>query len=103
MEPAPPEHLDDVLEALTGQHAPFPRALDGFDFPADGLGCSQLNELLLLLGYDRVTDAFFQFLAPSQIRSFQDLKAGVERARQLSLLTAVRLKVEQNQLVAGIE
>jgi hypothetical protein len=111
MEPAPPEHLDDVLEALTGQHAPFPRALDGFDFPADGLGCSQLNELLLLLGYDRVTDAFFQFLVdgtldykpPSQIRSFQDLKAGVERARQLSLLFFGNVKFGFKKLARDVD
>lgn len=59
-----------------------------------GLGISQLNELLLLLGFDRVTRAFFQFLidgsteykAGSAIQTFEDFEAGVDRFRKLGLL-----------------
>ena len=63
-------------------------------FPKSGLGYSQLNELLLLLGYDRVTHSFFQFLVDGTLEyrsgcgleSIEDLEVGVERARKLSLL-----------------
>jgi hypothetical protein len=53
-----------LLEALTGQTPPLAKEFCEVapQFPAEGLGYSQLNELLLLLGYDRVTQAFFQFL-----------------------------------------
>jgi hypothetical protein len=88
------QNLGELLEALTGQRPPFCEAADAVIFPSAGLGYSQLNELLLLVGYDRVSHAFFQFLVDgtldyepaSQIRSFRDLEIGVERARKMSLL-----------------
>jgi hypothetical protein len=87
--------LGTLLQALTGHPPPLPPALDILpQFPAGGLGYSQLNELLLLLGYDRVTHSFFQFLVDGTLeykpggglRSLDSLAAGVERARILSLL-----------------
>lgn len=59
-----------------------------------GLGFSQFNELLLMMGYDRVTNAFFQFLVDgsieynlnSSIQSYEELKNGVDRFRKLALL-----------------
>ncbi|GAP43951.1 hypothetical protein TBC1_112110 [Lentimicrobium saccharophilum] len=33
----------------------------------DGLGYSQFNEVLLLLGYNRVADFFFQFLVTEEL------------------------------------
>jgi len=59
-----------------------------------GLGYSQLNELLLLLGFDRVTHAFFQFLRDGAVEyvdggaiaSFEQLEEGVDRFRALGLL-----------------
>jgi len=87
--------IGQVLEALTGQRPPRPEALDAIrSFPGNGLGYSQLNELLLLLGYDRITHAFFQFLVDgtldympgSGLQSLSDLEAGVDRARKLALL-----------------
>ncbi|MBZ5720629.1 MAG: hypothetical protein LAO03_09635 [Acidobacteriia bacterium] len=89
------ETIAKLLEALTGQRAPLSQGLDRISsFPKTGLGYSQLNELLLLFGYDRVTRTFFQFLADGTldykpgcaIRSIQEFETGVERARQLSLL-----------------
>jgi len=89
------EIIARLLEALTGQRAPLPEGRDGISsFPKSGLGYSQLNELLLLFGYDRVTRTFFQFLADGTldykpgcaIRSIEEFQTGVERARQLSLL-----------------
>src|SRR5689334_9472556 len=87
--------LFNLLEALTGQCPPIPHAAPIIaGFPSSGLGYSQLNELLLMLGYDRVTHAFFQFLVDdtldyrpgSSIRSIEAFREGVDRARQLSLL-----------------
>ena len=37
-------------------------AISALEPGGGGLGYSQLNELLLLLGFDRVTRTFFQFL-----------------------------------------
>jgi hypothetical protein len=53
-----------------------------------------LNELLLLLGFDRVGPEFFQFLVDgttdyesgSSFRSFEALEAAVDRFEQMSLL-----------------
>ena len=90
-----PPTLGQLLEALTGQRPPLSPALDVLpSFPEGGLGYSQLNELLLLLGYDRVTHSFFQFLVDDTLeyrpgcglRSIEDLEVGVERVRKLSLL-----------------
>jgi len=89
------QNLTEILEALTGQRPPLLHSLTTVpSFPRNGLGYSQLNELLLLLGYDRVTHAFFQYLVDEtldyqpgcELRSIEELQAAVERARQLSLL-----------------
>ena len=62
------EHdLKQLLEDLTGQAVPFgskacESMLHLFEEGQSGLGYSQLNELLLTLGYDRVTHSFFQYL-----------------------------------------
>lgn len=58
------------------------------------LGHSQFNEILLLLGFDRVYPGFFQYLVDgtidykdgSAIESLQALEKGVERFRTLALL-----------------
>lgn len=93
MPPSESERLAELLAALTGQRAPLaPSAIPAF--PASGLGLSQLNELLLLFGYDRVTHAFFQFLVDGTleykpgggIKSIEDFESGIERSRKLSLL-----------------
>jgi hypothetical protein len=59
-----------------------------------GMGYSQFNELLLLLGFDRVSHAFFQLLVDntllyesgSAIQSIKQLRDGVDRARTMALL-----------------
>lgn len=89
------ERLVELLEMLTGQKPPLCDVSDLAPcFPKSGLGYSQLNELLLLLGYDRITHSFFQFLVDGTldyrpgcaVLSIVDLESGVERARRLSLL-----------------
>lgn len=99
-----PEALQKSLEDLVGQDCILQSVLDGRTLPtsaadvlasgSSGLGYSQLNELLLLLGFDRVTHAFFQFLIDgttqyqdgAAIASFKQLEDGVARFRSLGLL-----------------
>jgi len=90
--------LKRAIEDLTGQKAPLGRDLP--DAAARllakdvGLGFGQLNELLLLLGYDRVCSAFFQYLVNGEteytpgtaIFSLEDFRAGVDRFRKIALL-----------------
>jgi hypothetical protein len=91
--------LRALLERLVGQPAVLhcvvlPESATEALTPDTGLGVSQLNELLLLLGFDRVTRSFFQYLVDgtldysdgSAIKSFDALEEGVNRFRQLGLL-----------------
>lgn len=60
-------YLRDLIERLTGQAIPIDRGPELFEeatalLEGDGMGFSQLNELLLYLGYDRVDKPFFQYL-----------------------------------------
>jgi hypothetical protein len=105
--PAPsltPQDLLRTLEKLVGQRCVLQTVIDGRELPAlavqvlapegSGLGYSQLNELLLLLGFDRVTHTFFQFLIDgtteytdgAAIGTFEQLEMGVDRFRSLGLL-----------------
>lgn len=60
----------------------------------NGIGYSQFNEVLLLLGYDRIENYFFQFLVSgenkyvlgSTFKSIDDLKEGIDRFSKLALL-----------------
>ena len=86
-----------ILADLTGQDAPFGR---DFDVPTEqvvkgsGLGYSQFNELLLLVGYDRVSPVFFQFLVDgtaeyrpgAAVNSLAEMRKGVDRFRVLAIL-----------------
>ena len=63
-------------------------------FEGAGIGYSQFNELLLLLGRDRVSPSFFRFLVDGAteyeggeaVESLQALREGVDRFRKLALL-----------------
>ena len=88
----------ELLEDLTGQKPPFPspepaeRALA--QFAGDGIGHSQLNELLLLLGYDRVSPNFFQYLVDggvvykpnASIGSLEQLHRATQQFQLVALL-----------------
>ncbi|MBI4581639.1 MAG: hypothetical protein HY718_18225 [Planctomycetes bacterium] len=91
------ETLSDLLADLTGQEAAFQRDVDGAAsklLASSGLGYSQLNELLLLLGYDRVSREFFQYLVDGRsgyepgaaFKSLDEMRTGVDRFRQLAIL-----------------
>lgn len=88
---SPLEELRQILERLAGQRAPFttpiPDRVADLLQPSEGLGYSQLNELLLLMGFDRITKAFFQYLIDgtttysdgAAFRTLEELAKGVER------------------------
>lgn len=87
-----------MLEELAGQPAPFSahvpeKALQDIESPGVELGYSQLNELLLLFGFDRITHAFFRFLidgstdyTPGDALSLEQLERGVKRFREIAVL-----------------
>lgn len=95
-----PDSLETVLADLTGQDISFRQSLAALSaatdelFGGDGMGCSQLNELLLFLGYDRLSREFFQFLLDGTAEykpgaAFNDLsqlRNGVDRFRQIAIL-----------------
>lgn len=63
-----PDTAASILEDLTGQKQPFAANLEeavAMLLGGSGLGHSQLNELLLTYGYDRVSTDFFQYLIDS--------------------------------------
>ena len=92
------QEILELIEKLTGQDRPLERNVPEassrlLSEGGGGLGHSQFNELLLTLGYDRVTHAFFQFLVSgettytsgSAFRSAKQLQEGVERFRKLGM------------------
>lgn len=97
MDPASAE-LVRLLEDLTGQRVPLPsstatravkKALELLTGDGRALGYSQLNELFLLLGYDRITPEFFRYIAggpDAYLDSMDQFREGVDRFRKLALL-----------------
>ena len=91
------DSICSILADLTGEAEPpekqFETETQGA-LSGTGLGYSQFNELLLLLGYDRVTESFFQFLVDGSteyksgaaFRSLKNLREGVDRFRKLAML-----------------
>ena len=98
------------LEKLAGERAPVQREIPQRAvevlISGAGIGFSQFNELLLLLGFDRVSQSFFGFIAtgdvhylPGQaIESFRDLQQGVERFQILGMLAYGNVKFAFKQL-----
>ncbi len=107
--------LFPLIEKLTGQVIPFPeyqeKIRDYLPFKDPGLGHCEFNELMLTLGYDRVTreffDCFFADVAgtdPYQIRlpdpqnarvavvSLEQFEQGVDRFRKCAALLYGNIK-----------
>ncbi|QQE13453.1 hypothetical protein JD969_08355 [Planctomycetota bacterium] len=93
----------DLLRQLTGQKAEFDRQLsDKVDdlLSGSGVGYSQFNEMLLLLGYDRVSPSFFRFLIDGDTEyvggeafaSLEDMGKGIDRFRKLAILNYGNVK-----------
>lgn len=85
-DPLPLESLDTIKGFL--------------DSANDGLGYSQFNEVLLILGYDRICPEFFDFLcigsanpdANSRLDNTKQLEDGVARFRHLALFAFGNVK-----------
>jgi hypothetical protein len=98
------EQLVQLLERLTGEPVPQTNLLETLELSigpgGKGLGYSQLNELLLLAGLDRVTHAFFAYLLDgttdykvgSAFESIDALDAGIVRFRTTALLAYGNVK-----------
>lgn len=91
------QETQTLLESLAGQPAPIDGAPAGLEILGSTdarLGYSQLNELLLLFGFDRITHSFFQFLVDGQTEyvpgqafsSVEQLRDGIDRFRELAVL-----------------
>ena len=94
------EELGTIIEDLTGQNFPLGKpiptaAIALLTAPkSKGLGYSQFNELLVYLGYDRVSHAFFQFLvnqtteykSRASLNSLAQFRSGVDEFRKVALL-----------------
>jgi hypothetical protein len=87
----------ELIQQLTGQDPPLrsnASARAKFLIETSGLGHSQMNELLLLHGYDRISSAFFQYLVDgtstyasgSAITTIDQLRSAVDRFRKHALL-----------------
>ncbi len=92
--------LRTIIEDLTGQKIPLGNAIPGAAVKlltaggSKGLGYSQFNELLIYLGYDRVSHAFFQFIvnqstdykSGASIKSLAQFRKGIDEFRKVALL-----------------
>ncbi len=89
--------IKELLTKLTGQNAQIDASAPGLtvlNAPGEGLGYSQLNELLLLFGFDRVTRQFFRYLLDGEteykpglaFESSEQLNDAVDRFRRLAIL-----------------
>ncbi len=100
------EEVVSLVEKLAGQRVPFVgnlAMLQAHDpFAHGGIGCSQLNELLLTLGYDRVTPAFFRYLfkGKSTVTSYGQLAEGIEQFRKHAMLLYGNIKFAFKSLCA---
>jgi hypothetical protein len=88
-------NADKVIEQitkLTGQPVPFEKNIerlrDQASFEHGGIGRSQLNEILLTLGYDRIKKPFFTYLFGEslQISNYNQFVHGIEKFRKEAIL-----------------
>ncbi|HEX4796293.1 MAG TPA: hypothetical protein VH370_21060 [Humisphaera sp.] len=98
------DSIRELLADLTGRPAPFDADPDqevSKLMAGSGVGYSQINELLLLLGYDRISSAFFAYLVDGKsdyssgtaILSRSQFRAGVDRFMQLAALRYGSIKI----------
>ena len=95
--------LDDIIklcieftgQPLSDKEQKLKKHLRDCDpFNQGDLGYSQFNELLLTLGYDRVTKDFFKWVFGDEavIKSFDDLELGVDKFRKTAMLLYGHIK-----------
>jgi hypothetical protein len=100
-QPTPPDSdLLIAVQRLTGQRVPFEDSIVSIPqthlFIDGGIGYSQFNEILLTLGYDRMTRDFFEYLFDlgnsstfdhhAEIRNIDHLYDGVGKFQKHALL-----------------
>lgn len=103
--------LRKLVEDLTGQKIPLPHQIESaINLLAasgpKGIGYSQFNELLLFLGYDRVTHPFFQFLVNqttdhktgAALKTLKQFRKGIDEFRKIGLLFFGNVKYAFKQL-----
>jgi hypothetical protein len=92
------ETVIDLLVKLTGERVPLPenesKIIEQKPFANGGIGHSQFNELLLTLGYDRMTSDCFYFLFDKResINSFDQLITGINEFRKKAMLLYGNIK-----------
>ena len=109
--PEASRELIKLFEDLTGQKAPLTstgpeKTVELLDQGSKAIGYSQFNELLLMMGYDRITYAFFQYLVDGStaytpgaaLSSLDQLRQGIERFRKLALILFGNVKYAFKQL-----
>lgn len=87
-----------IIEQFAGQRLPIPPNVDLF--PADsspapgGIGYSQLNEILLTVGYDRISPDFFHFVFghTDTIRTIDEFTQSIDHFRKLAMLRYGNIK-----------
>ena len=87
----------DLIEQFAGQEIPFAHNANflGLDsFPDGGVGYSQLNEILLTLGYDRVSRDFFTFVFGDRhtISNVSEFADRIDHFRKLAMLRYGNIK-----------
>jgi hypothetical protein len=101
--------IQSLIEKLTGQKVPLEEnisILSSLQPDALELGYSQFNELLLFLGYDRISRSFFQFLVDGTldykhgavINSLSELEKRVNKAIEYFLRLFGNIKFGYKQL-----
>ncbi len=108
-------HFPRLLEELSGEPVPFSKEIENADVLIGAgdkaLGYSQLNELLLLGGLDRITHEFFGYLingkpfytAGMGFESLDELEAGIRRFRIMALLTYGNVKFAFKSLSRDVD
>lgn len=86
----PHAKIAELIGRLIGQECERSSLFDQIEFREENLniGFSQFNEVLLLLGCDRINKSFFDFLANSngEIKVIGDLESSVDKFHKLALL-----------------
>ena len=96
-------NIEESLKRLTGQLIPFNEnvgILQGIDENSLNWGYSQFNEILLYLGYNRISPTFFQFLVDkkleykigSMIETLSQLDKSISSFIKIALLTHGNIK-----------
>lgn len=94
--------IASLLETLTGQPCNRSEAFDRLPLKAEklNLGYSQFNEIMLLVGLDRINRPFFDFLFDGKdtIETVQHLDKGVQKLIEVALLLYGNVSLAFNTL-----